>query len=84
MAIEIIFRLRENGEDYLFWVSVYGDGGAGFDLTNPIDRDHVEFGRRVNEPGWEEAEPQLLLLPDPVRQAVLAWALRPTDQPAGP
>jgi Family of unknown function (DUF6176) len=31
MAIEIAFRLRENGEDYLFWVSVHGAGGISFD-----------------------------------------------------
>jgi hypothetical protein len=81
MAIEIIFRLTENGEDFLFWVSVYGAGGAGLDMGNPIDRDHAEFGRRVKEPGWVEAQAQLLLLPEPVRQAVLAWALRPEDRP---
>jgi hypothetical protein len=79
MAIEIIFRLKEDGEDYLFWVSVFGAGGSGLDVSNPVDHDHQEFGRRVKEPGWVEAEPQLLLLPDPVRRAVLDWALRPAD-----
>ena len=77
MAIEIIFRLKEDGQDYLFWVSVYGEHGAGLDLSNPIDRDHDAQARRSKEPGWVEAEPQVLLLPDPVREAVLAWALRP-------
>jgi Family of unknown function (DUF6176) len=76
MAIEIIFRLKENGEDYLFWVEILGANGAGVDLDNPIDRDHFEQAKRTKEPGWTEAEPQLLLLPDPVRKAVLSWALR--------
>lgn len=80
MAIEIVFRLREGEEDYLFWVSVRGaDGSTDFDLDNPIDRDHVEQGKRTKEPGWVEAEPQVLMLPEPVRQAVLAWALRPAE-----
>jgi hypothetical protein len=79
MAIEIIFRLQEDGADYLYWVSVYGAGGSGLDLSNPVDREHEEFARRVKEPGWVEAEPQLLLLPDPIRRAVLDWALRPAD-----
>jgi hypothetical protein len=79
MAIEIIFRLREDGADYLYWVSVYGEGGAGLDLSNPIDRDHEAMARRVKEPGWVEAEPQVLLLPEPIRQAVLLWALRPGE-----
>jgi hypothetical protein len=76
MAIEIIFRLKENGEDYLFWVSVHGADGAVLDFSNAIDRDHVEQAKRTKEPGWTEAEPQVLLLPDPVREAVLSWALR--------
>lgn len=76
MAVELVFRLRENGEDFLYWVAVRGADGAGLDLDNPIDRDHEAQARRTKEPGWVEAEPQLLLLPDPVRRAVLAWALR--------
>jgi hypothetical protein len=76
MAIEIVFRLQEDGEDYLYWVSVKGEGGAGLDLDLPIDRDHVEQAMRTKEPGWVEAEPQVLMLPDPVREAVLGWALR--------
>jgi len=34
----------------------------------------VEQGERTIAPGWTEAEPQLLLLPGPVREAVLSWA----------
>lgn len=81
MSIEIIFRLKENGEDYLFWVEVYGTDGVGLDGGNPIDRDHLEQAKRTKEPGWIEAEPQLLLLPNPVRKAVLSWAVR--DQETG-
>ena len=84
MAIEIIFRLKENGEDYLFWIEVLGADGAGLDLDNPIDRDHFEQAKRTKEPGWTEAEPQLLLLPDPVRKAVLSWALRDQEEPHQP
>jgi Family of unknown function (DUF6176) len=76
MAIEIIFRVKENGDDYLFWVSVCGAGGQGLDPGTAADRDRIEQGKRTKEPGWTEAEPQLLLLPDPVRNAVLSWALR--------
>jgi hypothetical protein len=77
MAIEIIFRLKENGEDYLFWMSVRGADGEGLDPDNALDRDHIEQAKRTIEPGrWTEAEPQVLLLPDPVRVAVLSWALR--------
>ena len=77
MAVEIVFRLKENGEDHLFWVAIKGAGGAPLETSeHPIDRDHEAQARRTKEPGWVEAEPQVLLLPEPVRQAVLAWALR--------
>ncbi len=77
MAIEIVFRLKEDGEDHLFWVSVHGEHGGGLDLSIPIDRDHDAQARRTKQPGWVEAEPQVLMLPEPVRAAVMAWALRP-------
>ncbi|HST66326.1 MAG TPA: DUF6176 family protein, partial [Mycobacteriales bacterium] len=80
MAVEIVFRLRADGADHLYWVAIKGAGGGGLDLTNPIDRDHEAQARRTKEPGWVEAEPQVLLLPDPVRRAVLAWALRDADR----
>lgn len=76
MAIEIVFRLREGDDDYLYWVQVRGRGGEGLDESIPIDRDHVEQAKRTKEPGWVEAEPQVLMLPEPVRKAVLDWALR--------
>jgi hypothetical protein len=79
VAIEIVFRLNEDGVDYLYWMTVAGHGGEGLDLTIPIDRDHNEIGGRVKEPGWVEAEPQVLLLPAPVRAAVMQWALRPAN-----
>lgn len=76
MAVEIIFRLKEDGEDYLFWVAIKGAGGASLDSSeHAIDRDHQTQARRTKEPGWVEAEPQVLLLPEPVRRAVLEWAL---------
>jgi hypothetical protein len=80
MAVELVFRLREDGRDRLYWVAIKGAGGAGLDVANPIDRDHQAQARRTKEPGWVEAEPQVLLLPDPVRRAVLAWALRTRDR----
>lgn len=84
MAIEIVFRLKENGEDYPFWVSVPGPDGQPFDPSSAIDRDHLEQAKRTKLPGWTEAEPQLLLLPDPVRDAVLSWARHGPQLPAAP
>lgn len=77
MAIEIVFRLREGEDDYLYWVSVHGPNSGELDLTKAIDRDHLARAKKAKEPGWVEAEPQVLMLPEPVRQAVMEWTLRP-------
>ena len=76
MALEIAFRLEEDGVEYLYWVSIYGVGGEGLDVSIPIDRDHELMARRAKEPGWVEAVPQFLLLPQSVRDAIEAWSLR--------
>ncbi|MEP7020477.1 MAG: DUF6176 family protein [Pseudonocardiales bacterium] len=80
MAIEIVFRLREGEDDYLYWVTVRGAGGStDLDPDSAIDRDHLAQAKRTKKPGWVEAEPQVLMLPDPVRRAVLEWALQPAE-----
>jgi hypothetical protein len=57
---------------------VHGPNSGELDTSNALDRDHLAQAKRTKEPGWVEAEPQVLLLPDPVRRAVLDWALRPS------
>jgi len=79
MAVEIVFRLREGDDDYLFWVTVKGAAGAGLDEDIPIDRDHAAQSRRTKKPGWTEADPQVLLLPGPVKDAIMSWAVRAED-----
>jgi hypothetical protein len=75
MAVELIFRDRDEQGEWLYVMSIQGEGGEGLDASpHAIDRDHAEFSRRCKEPGWLEAEPQLLLLPEPVRRAVVQWA----------
>jgi hypothetical protein len=75
VAIEIVFRERDDegvagvGDDP-------GHGGASIDDSAfDIDRDHAAFAERVKLPNRPEAEPQLLLLAEPVRDAVLEWAI---------
>jgi hypothetical protein len=75
VAMEIVFRERDDDGDWLVWVLLQGDGGASIeDSPFEIDHDHAAFAERVKLPNRPEAEPQLLLFPDPVRDAVLRWA----------
>ncbi len=77
MAVEVVFRLREDGRDFLYWMAIRGEGGEPLETSeHQIDKDHDAMARRTKKPGWVEAEPQVLMLPAPVRDAVLAWALR--------
>jgi hypothetical protein len=77
VAIEIVFRERDADGDWLVWVMIQGDGGASIDDSPfEIDRDHAAFADRVKLPNRLDAEPQLLLLADPVREAVLRWAIQ--------
>jgi hypothetical protein len=76
MAIEIVFREHDEDGDWLVWVLIHGEGGSSIeDSPFEIDRDHAAFASRVKQPNRPEAEPQLLLLADPVRDAVLRWAI---------
>lgn len=77
VAVEIAFRHHDDQGDWLLWLMIQGDHGASAaDSPFPIDRDHADFAHRCRETPWLEAEPQVLLLPAPVRAAILDWALR--------
>lgn len=75
VAVEIVFRERDEHGDWLVWVMIQGEGGkSSADSPFPIDHDHAAFAERCKLPNRQEAEPQLLLMPEPVRDAVLRWA----------
>ena len=45
MYVETIFRENVNGEEYLYWFSIQGEGGETIDTSPfPIDAIHREFG----------------------------------------
>lgn len=79
MALEMVFRGRQDGEEVLHWVTIQSAAAAPdadaldeSELTR-IDRDHIAFSRRCKEPGWDEADLQVSLIPKPVRDAMAAW-----------
>ncbi|HET9059920.1 MAG TPA: DUF6176 family protein [Acidimicrobiales bacterium] len=75
MALEATFRHTDaDGAEWLYHLSLYGEGGAQLDLDHPVNRDHVEFAKRCKEPGWEELRPVLLLMPQDVRSAAVRSA----------
>ena len=75
MSVEVVFRTRDSQGDHLWWFTLRGTDGATLAGSPfPIDADHEAQARRTKEPGWLEAEPQVVFLPEPVAQAIAAWA----------
>jgi hypothetical protein len=75
VAVEAVFRERDEHGDWLVWVMIEGEGGESIaDSPFEIDRDHAAFVTRCTLPNRRELEPQLLLMPQPVRDAVQRWA----------
>jgi len=66
MYVEVIFREEKNGEEFLYWFSVQGEGG---DLctTSPydVDKKHLEFWQECidREFGKEELKPEVVMIP---------------------
>lgn len=71
MGIEIVFRQRDGDDEYLYWVIVRGDGESVETSQHQLDIDHRAYDARCRQPGWQTATPELLLLPDQVKAAVL-------------
>lgn len=78
MAVEVVFRTRDGDTDHLWWFTLRGTDGETLDGSPfAIDADHEAQARRTKEPGWLEAEPQVVFLPEPVARAITDWAVRP-------
>lgn len=77
MAFEASFVHTEaDGSRWMYHLQLFGDGDGGGELTaeHPLDRDHAAYSERAAERGWEELEPRLLLVPEPVERALLESA----------
>lgn len=73
-AFEAWFLHTEtDGTSWIYWVGLIGEGGAAMDTESQLDRDHLEYMRRVKEPGWEELQPMFLLTPDHIRHDLAKW-----------
>jgi hypothetical protein len=80
-GLELVFRRHDGDDDYLYWVVVRGEGADVETSQAALDVDHLAYDRRCREPGWEVAEPQLMLAPGSVRAALLAFCQVADDDP---
>ena len=79
MAIEVVFRTREGGDDVLYWSELRRPGSPGDaeriaeEEWTPLDEEHLAFSRRAKVRGHTRLEPQLVLMPPAVERAIIDW-----------
>lgn len=68
MAFEVTFHHTDSdGTEWMYHVSLYGEGTSGLDVSNPVDQEHQVCAMRCKERGWKELRPVLMLAPRPIR-----------------
>ncbi len=79
MAIEVVFRTQEGGDDVLYWFELRRAGSPGdleqvsADEWTPLDEEHLAFTRRAKVRGHTRLDPQLVLMPPAVERAIIEW-----------
>ena len=81
MAIEAIFRIHGDDGDWLYWFQLHGGRAGTITGDHAIDRDHVAFSQECKVPGHVTSEPLVLLLPTPLREAVVRWVDGAAEEP---
>ena len=79
MKLEVIFREIIDGEEYLYWFSVQGEGGESVKTSPfPVSQKHLEFHEECVDPeyGMRDAQSQVIIAPRQVAQA-MDWANPP-------
>jgi hypothetical protein len=61
----------------MYHLQLRHEDSPGLQPDNDLDRAHIEFARRTKQRGWEELKPELLLVPDDVREAIVRSAVPP-------
>lgn len=76
MHVEVIFREFSGDDEFLYWFSIQGEGGAHVNTSpHPLDHDHIAFHEECidHDYGARDAQAQVIILPDAVA-AMLGWA----------
>ena len=73
MKLEVIFREIIEGNEYLYWFSIQGEGGETCE-TSPfeVDAKHIQFWKECidEEYGRRDAQPQVVMVPEAVAQTM--------------
>ncbi|MET3576580.1 DUF6176 family protein [Bhargavaea ullalensis] len=70
MWVETIFREQLNGEEYLYWYSVQGEGGLEVEQSGHwIDKKHLEYWDECIDPDFRpvDLKTEVVMIPDRIR-----------------
>ena len=73
MFVETIFKEERDGEAYLYWYSVQGEGGTELEnSSHEVDKKHMEFWNECIDSayGSVDMEPQVVMIQEKVRAAM--------------
>lgn len=73
MYVETIFREFSDGEEYLYWYSIQGEGGQQVeDSESYIDKTHLKYWHECIDPSYPpmDLKPSVLMIPEFVRTAM--------------
>ena len=96
MYVEVVFRERCKGEDFLYWFSIQDESGEPLETSpHEIDKIHRAFGLECIDPAYGAVDPlpQLVMIPERVaaamgwtnsHQAAIPWTGEETWRPITP
>ncbi|MCF7620924.1 MULTISPECIES: DUF6176 family protein [Bacillaceae] len=71
MYVETIFREHLNGDEYLYWYSVQGQGGQGVQESDHwIDKKHLEYWKECIDETFKpvDLKTEVVMIPENIRQ----------------
>lgn len=74
MYVETIFREQLNGEEYLYWYSVQGEGGIEVqNSTHWIDEKHIEYWNECIDETFKpvDLKTEVIMIPDQLRNSMV-------------
>lgn len=70
MYVETIFREHLDGQEYLYWYSVQGEGGIDVEESeSPIDKQHMKYWSECIDPsfGGVDLSTEVVMIPHRIR-----------------
>ena len=74
MFVETIFREQLNGEEYLYWYSIQGEGGQEVEQsTHWIDKKHLEYWKECIDETFRPVDLQMevIMVPEKIKKSMI-------------